>query len=140
METRAMAIAFFYAIGTALGGITGPLLFGKLIEGASKKDPGNMLFGYGLAATLMILAGIVAAFLAVEAAQKNLEDIAKPLTAEDAELAEQGLGGDGEMALPDRDRDRDGAREAVDAAEPISEPGTEPETRGRPGEMTGGTT
>ena len=32
METRAMAIAFFYAVGTALGGITGPLLFGKLIE------------------------------------------------------------------------------------------------------------
>jgi hypothetical protein len=32
METRAMAIAFFYAVGTAVGGITGPLLFGRLIE------------------------------------------------------------------------------------------------------------
>ena len=32
METRAMAISFFYAVGTAIGGITGPLLFGKLIE------------------------------------------------------------------------------------------------------------
>ena len=32
METRALAIAFFYAVGTAAGGITGPLLFGKLIE------------------------------------------------------------------------------------------------------------
>src|ERR687897_1901096 len=32
METRALAIAFFYAIGTAAGGITGPLLFSKLIE------------------------------------------------------------------------------------------------------------
>ena len=32
METRALAIAFFYAVGTAIGGITGPLLFGKLIE------------------------------------------------------------------------------------------------------------
>ena len=32
METRALAIAFFYAVGTAVGGITGPLLFGKLIE------------------------------------------------------------------------------------------------------------
>jgi hypothetical protein len=31
METRALAIAFFYAIGTAIGGITGPLLFAKLI-------------------------------------------------------------------------------------------------------------
>jgi MFS family permease len=141
METRAMAIAFFYAVGTGLGGIIGPLLFGKLIEDASKSDPGPMLIGYGLGATLMILAGIVAAFLAVEAAQKNLEDIAKPLTAEDAELAEQGLGGDGDMALPDADRDRAGAREAVDRAEPIAEPMTDPggEPR-RPGEPTGGTT
>src|SRR3954449_4966637 len=32
METRALCIAFFYAIGTAVGGITGPLLFGKLID------------------------------------------------------------------------------------------------------------
>ena len=35
METRALCIAFFYAIGTAVGGISGPLLFGKLIETAS---------------------------------------------------------------------------------------------------------
>src|SRR4029078_8121673 len=31
METRAMAIAFFYAVGTGLGGIIGPLLFGEKI-------------------------------------------------------------------------------------------------------------
>ncbi len=85
METRAMAIAFFYAVGTAAGGITGPLLFGKLIEGATKDDPSNMLIGYGLGATLMILAGIVAIFLGVEAAGKDLEAVAKPLTAQDAE-------------------------------------------------------
>ena len=35
METRALCIAFFYAVGTALGGITGPLLFGKLLDNAS---------------------------------------------------------------------------------------------------------
>ena len=35
METRALCIAFFYAIGTAAGGIAGPLLFGKLIEDAT---------------------------------------------------------------------------------------------------------
>ena len=35
METRALCIAFFYAIGTAVGGITGPLLFGALIENAA---------------------------------------------------------------------------------------------------------
>ena len=32
METRALSIAFFYAVGTAAGGITGPLLFGHLIN------------------------------------------------------------------------------------------------------------
>jgi MFS family permease len=85
METRAMAIAFFYAVGTALGGITGPLLFGRLIENASKDDPSGMLLGYGLGASLMIAAGIVEIFLGVEAAQRELEDIAKPLTAEEAE-------------------------------------------------------
>ena len=35
METRALCIAFFYAIGTAAGGISGPLLFGYLIDNAS---------------------------------------------------------------------------------------------------------
>ena len=35
LETRALCIAFFYAIGTAAGGIAGPLLFGALIENAS---------------------------------------------------------------------------------------------------------
>ena len=130
METRAMAIAFFYAIGTAAGGITGPFLFSKLIEDATKSDPGPMLFGYGLGATLMILAGIVALFLAVEAAQKNLEDIAKPLTAEDAELAERDPSAGEDLALPDEDRDRAGAREAVDQAPPIDRPGTRGEGPG----------
>ena len=43
METRALCIAFFYAIGTAAGGITGPLYFGKLIDDASASgtSPGS---------------------------------------------------------------------------------------------------
>ena len=36
METRALAIAFFYAVGTAAGGIAGPLLFGQLIAAATQ--------------------------------------------------------------------------------------------------------
>ena len=85
METRAMAISFFYAVGTAIGGITGPLLFGKLIAAGGET---NVMYGYLLGAALMIAAGIVEIFLGVEAAQKQLEDIAKPLTAEDAEAHE----------------------------------------------------
>jgi Major Facilitator Superfamily len=82
METRAMAIAFFYAIGTAAGGISGPLLFGVLI--ASGK-PGELAIGYLIGAVLMIAAGLVEVWLGVNAEQKPLEEIATPLTAEDAD-------------------------------------------------------
>ena len=82
METRALAIAFFYAVGTAVGGITGPLLFGKLIETGKET---NVFWGYILGATLMIAAGIVQAVLGIEAARRDLEDVAKPLSAEAAE-------------------------------------------------------
>ena len=87
METRALAIAFFYAIGTAAGGITGPLLFGKLV---ATEDAGQVFWGYMLGAALMIAAGIVQATIGVEAAQKDLEEVAKPLSAEAAEDAEGG--------------------------------------------------
>ncbi|HEY5785503.1 MAG TPA: MFS transporter, partial [Microlunatus sp.] len=85
METRALCIAFFYAIGTAVGGITGPLLFGTLIGNAA--ESGNITGiapGYFIGAALMIIGGIVAAFLGVDAENKSLEDIAQPLTAADA--------------------------------------------------------
>jgi MFS family permease len=89
METRAMAISFFYAVGTAIGGITGPLLFGRLIETGMET---NVMYGYLLGAALMAAAGIVEIVLGVEAAGRQLEDIAKPLTAEDAEAREEGEG------------------------------------------------
>ena len=82
METRALAIAFFYAVGTAIGGITGPLLFGKLVESGKES---HVFWGYILGAGLMIAAGIVQAVLGIEAAKKNLEDVATPLSAEEAE-------------------------------------------------------
>ena len=78
METRAMAIAFFYAVGTAAGGITGPLLFARL---TSSKVVGDTVLAFQIGATLMTLAGLVAAFLAVPAERRSLEDIATPLTA-----------------------------------------------------------
>jgi MFS family permease len=90
METRALCIAFFYAIGTAVGGITGPLLFGKLIDHASASgDITGIAPGYFLGAGLMIAGGIVAAFLGVRAEGQSLESIAQPLTARDAEAGGQ---------------------------------------------------
>jgi MFS family permease len=89
METRALCIAFFYAIGTAVGGITGPLLFGALIENASAdKDITAIAMGYFIGAVLMIAGGVVEAFLGVKAEGQSLESIAQPLTAEDAESGE----------------------------------------------------
>jgi MFS family permease len=87
METRALAIAFFYAVGTALGGISGPLLFAKLV-GSGKVSQTVLAFSIG--ATLMILGGIAEIFLGVKAERKGLEDIARPLTAEDADAPQRG--------------------------------------------------
>jgi MFS family permease len=89
METRALAIAFFYAIGTAVGGITGPLLFGPLIA-TKARDLVGVAFLIG--SVLMGAGGISEVFFGVKAEQAQLEDIAKPLTAEEAEREQPGRG------------------------------------------------
>ena len=78
METRALAIAFFYAVGTAAGGISGPLLFADLTKTGKV---GDTVLAFQIGAALMCVAGLVAAALAVRAERRSLEDIAKPLTA-----------------------------------------------------------
>ncbi|MCX5399905.1 MFS transporter [Streptomyces sp. NBC_00102] len=78
METRAMAIAFFYAIGTAAGGISGPLIFSGL---TASGVVGDAVIAFCVGAGLMVAAGLVAVFFAVPAEQKSLEDIATPLSA-----------------------------------------------------------
>jgi MFS family permease len=82
METRALAIAFFYAFGTVVGGVGGPILFGALI---ATGKPGDVFVGYIIGAALMIAAGLVEVGLGVEAAGRELEDIAAPLSAQEAE-------------------------------------------------------
>ncbi len=83
METRALCIAFFYAVGTAAGGISGPLLFGKLIGNASESgDITGIAVGYFIGAALMVLGGVAEIFLGVRAEGRSLESIAQPLTAE----------------------------------------------------------
>ncbi|MDX6664719.1 MAG: hypothetical protein QOG68_925, partial [Solirubrobacteraceae bacterium] len=86
METRALAIAFFFAIGTGLGGIVGPLLFGHLIQTG---DTGQLAAGFWLGAAVMAIGGLMALFFAVNAEGRSLEDIATPLTAEEADADEQ---------------------------------------------------
>ena len=78
LETRALAIATFYAVGTAIGGVVAPLLFGILL---STHSPWPLVGGYILAAVLMIGAAIVEAFFGVDAEGRSLEEIADPLSA-----------------------------------------------------------
>jgi MFS family permease len=79
LETRALAIAFFYAIGTAAGGISGPLLFAKMVATGHASDTA---LAFVIGASLMLIAGVIAVFLSVDAERKSLEDIAEPLTKE----------------------------------------------------------
>ena len=91
LEIRALSIAFFYAISTAFGGITGPVIFGLLI---GSNDPGTLYYGYLAGAALMIGAGVIEWWLGVDAEQESLESIAPPVSAQDA--------GDGPSRRPGR--------------------------------------
>jgi MFS family permease len=77
LEIRAMAIAFFYAVATAIGGLTGPTLFGRLVDNIDQ-----MTIGFYIAAGLMIVAAITEFAIGIDAERKPLEAIAMPLTAE----------------------------------------------------------
>ncbi len=76
LEIRALAIAFFYAVGTGLGGVAGPWLFGILIETGSRT---SVFAGYLLGAVLMIAAAIIAGLWSVAAERKPLETVSRPL-------------------------------------------------------------
>ncbi|HEY1356191.1 MAG TPA: MFS transporter [Solirubrobacterales bacterium] len=82
METRALSIAFFYAAGTAAGGIAGPLLFGHLIASGSESQ---VAIGFFIGAVVMTLGGVAELLFGVSAEQEQLEDVAEPLTAEGGE-------------------------------------------------------
>jgi MFS family permease len=77
LETRAMAIALFYALGTLIGGVSAPFLFGFLIGSGSEWAVAG---GYAGAAVLMMAAAVCEATLGVEAAGKSLEEVAQPLS------------------------------------------------------------
>jgi MFS family permease len=80
LEMRGLAIAVFYALGTGAGGFAAPLLFGWLIETGSR---GAVAAGYAVGALLVIVAGLLALMLGVDAERKPLEEVATPLGAVD---------------------------------------------------------
>lgn len=80
LEMRALAIALFYSLGTALGGFVGPWLFGSLI-GTGERSA--IAWGYAIGAVLMIMAGMVTFKLGVAAERRSLEYVARPLSSAD---------------------------------------------------------
>lgn len=84
MESRALSIAFFYAVGTGLGGIIGPLLFGELINTG---DLSKVAIGFLIGAVVMAIGGIAEILFGVNAEGKTLESIAQPLSAAKARIS-----------------------------------------------------
>lgn len=77
LEIRALTISLFYAVGTLLGGVAGPAVFGFLIDTGER---GQILVGYLLGGGLMLIAAVVTLFLGVRAEKKPLETVAAPLS------------------------------------------------------------
>jgi MFS family permease len=76
LETRALAIALFYAFGTLVGGVSGPTIFGALIAEGSRE---GVAAGYMIGAALMICGAIAEAALGPRAERLPLEHVASPL-------------------------------------------------------------
>jgi MFS family permease len=79
VELRGLAIAVFFAVGTAAGGLVAPAVFGALIETGSRVQ---VMKGYLVGGALMLGAAAVAAFLGVAAEGKSLEALAEPAPTE----------------------------------------------------------
>jgi MFS family permease len=78
IEARALAIAFFYAVGTALGGVVSPWLFGTLVASGERS---TVFHGYLLGAGLMVAAALTEISIGIKAERQPLESVARPLSA-----------------------------------------------------------
>jgi MFS family permease len=76
LEVRALAIAIFYAVGTGIGGVAGPALFGALIDSGSRY---SVFAGYLFGTGLMLAAAIIAWCYGIAAERQSLESVARPL-------------------------------------------------------------
>jgi MFS family permease len=90
LETRALCIAVFYAVGTGIGGVIGPQVFSRMINTGSYEQ---VFLALGLGAVMMIIGGIAELVFGIKAERRGLESIARPLTAAGPGSA-TGSGGD----------------------------------------------
>jgi MFS family permease len=79
LEIRALAIALFFSLGTAAGGIVAPWLFGTLIGSGSRE---KVFYGYLAAGVLMLAAAAIELMIGVKAERSSLEELASPLSSE----------------------------------------------------------
>jgi MFS family permease len=77
LEARALAIAFFYAVGTASGGVVAPYFFAALIGTGERSQVFN---GYLFGAALMVGAAMVELVIGIKAERQPLESVAKPIS------------------------------------------------------------
>jgi MFS family permease len=80
LETRALCIAVFYAVGTGIGGVIGPQVFSRLINTGSYYQ---VFLAVGLGAVMMILCGVAELLFGIKSERQSLESIAQPLTVGD---------------------------------------------------------
>jgi MFS family permease len=85
VEIRALAIAFFYAFGTGIGGVAAPALFGALI---ATKTRDAVLTGYLVGAGLMVCAAVVEALFGVAAEGKPMESVDTPISSRAPDAAD----------------------------------------------------
>lgn len=85
LEVRGQAISYFFSIAQICGAIA-PLIYGALIGDASSRGP--LTIGYIGGAAIMLVGGIVALAIGVDAENKGLEDIADPLSKHNGEAEE----------------------------------------------------
>jgi MFS family permease len=78
LEARALAIALFYAVGTGIGGVAAPALFGALVGTGER---GAVFLGYLFGAALMIGAALVELAIGIRAERQPLESVARPISA-----------------------------------------------------------
>jgi MFS family permease len=81
IELRGQAISFFFAISQLTGGVVAPFLFASLIGEGDNPARGPLTVGYIIGAGVMIVGGLIAWFFGVDAEQRSLEHVAKPLSA-----------------------------------------------------------
>ncbi|WP_019544726.1 hypothetical protein [Streptomyces sulphureus] len=77
MTARSRDATGFRAIGTAAGGISGPMVFSTLV---STDVPRDTALAFATGAAVLIVAGLVEVVIGPNAERKGLESIARPLT------------------------------------------------------------